>query len=158
MADKQLRQVDDKHPHCYVMDGKLALPYQYFAGRTGSRFIISLRDKKKILGIKCKKCNKVFVPPRQTCERCFSNISDNWVELSGNGEVVNFTVVRKDDGHLPRKAPYVLAMIKLEGADTPMPHILDVPPDKAAIGMKVKPVFAKETTNTIMDIECFKPA
>ena len=29
----------------FVIEGKLALPYQYFAGRTGSRFLIALRDE-----------------------------------------------------------------------------------------------------------------
>ena len=48
MSEKQLRQIDDQHPHCYVMDGKLALPYQYFAGRVGSKFLTTLRDKKQI--------------------------------------------------------------------------------------------------------------
>lgn len=147
-----------EHEHCYVVEGKLALPYQYFAGRTGSKFIIALRDKKKILGIKCEKCNKVFVPPRQTCEKCLTDISKNWVELPGTGEVVNFTVVRTDDKHHPRKAPFVLAMIRLDGADTPLPHILDgVAPDKVAVGMKVKPVFAKEPNNTILEIDHFAP-
>jgi len=159
MSEKPLRQIDDKHPHCYVMDGKLALPYQYFAGRVGSKFLIALRDKKQILGVKCNHCNKVFVPPRQTCERCFEDLSENWIELSNEGVVTNFTVVRYSDGHLPRKTPFVLALIKLEGADTPMAHILEgVDPEKVKNGMKVKAVFAEETTNTIMDIHHFEPA
>jgi uncharacterized OB-fold protein len=147
-----------ENEHCYVVEGKLALPYQYLAGRTGSKFIISLRDKKKILGIKCEKCGKVFVPPRQTCEKCLTDISKNWVELPGTGEVSNFTVVRTDDKHHPRKAPFVLATIKLDGADTPMPHILEgVAPDKVAVGLKVKAVFAKEPNNTILEIDHFAP-
>ncbi len=159
MSEKTLRQIDDKHEHCYVMDGKLALPYQYFAGRVGSKFIIALRDKKQILGVKCNKCDKVFVPPRQTCERCFEDLSESWVELSDTGEVTNFTVVRYDDGHLPRKPPYILALIKLDGADTPMAHILEgIDPEGVDIGMKVKAVFAEETTNTILDIDHFEPA
>ena len=159
MSEKHMSQPDNQHPHCYVMDGKLALPYQYFAGKVGSKFIISLRDKKQILGVKCKKCNKVFVPPRQTCERCFEDLSNSWVELADTGEVTNFTVVRYADGHLPRKPPYLLALVKLGGADTPMPHILEgVSPEKVKIGMKVKAVFAKQTTNTILDIDHFEPA
>lgn len=142
----------------YIVDGKLALPYQYFAGKVGSKFIIALRDKKKILGVKCNRCDKVFTPPRQTCERCFENISENWVELSSEGAITNFTVVRYEDKHLPRKPPFTLALIKLGGADTPMAHIVEgVAPEKVKIGMKVKAVFAKETTNSIMDIDHFEP-
>ncbi len=147
-----------EHEHCYIKEGKLALPYQYFAGRVGSKFIVSLRDKKKILGIKCDKCNKVFIPPRQTCERCMSDLTNNWVELSDKGEVTNFTVIRKADKHHPRKAPFILALIRLDGADTPFPHILEgIDPDKTAVGMKVKAVFAKTPTNTILDIDHFEP-
>jgi len=79
--------------------------------------------------------------------------------LSNEGTVTNFTVVRYADGHLPRKPPYVLALIKLGGADTPLPHILEgVDPRKVKIGMKVKAVFAKETTNTLLDLDHFEPA
>ena len=143
----------------YVVEGKLALPYTYFAGRVGSTFITTIRDQQKIMGVKCNTCDKVFVPPRQTCERCMEDIRDNWVELGNTGEVVNFTVVRYDDKHLPRKAPFVLAMIQLEGADTPMVHILEgVDMDDVKTGMNVKAVFAEKTTNTILDIDHFEPA
>lgn len=144
---------------CFIVDGKLALPYSYFAGRLGSTFITTLRDKKKIMGVRCNKCKKVFVPPRQTCERCFEDIRNNWVDLKNTGEVSNFTVVRYDDKHLPRKAPFILAMIKLDGADTPMTHILEgVSPEDVKIGMRVEAVFAKQTTNTLLDIDHFEPA
>ena len=144
---------------CFVVDGKLALPYTYFAGRVGSKFLTTIRDEKKIMGIKCNKCNKVFVPPRQTCDVCMEDIRDNWVDVQNTGEVTNFTVVRYDDKHLPKKAPYVLAMIQLDGADTPLVHVVEgIDLDKAKIGMKVQAVFAKETTNTILDIDHFAPA
>lgn len=143
---------------CYTIEGKLSLPYSYLAGRVGSAFITTLRDQKKIMGMRCETCDKVFVPPRQTCERCLSDIRDNWVDLTGQGEVVNYTVVRYDDKHLPRKAPFVMAMIALEGADTPLVHILEeVDVDRVKIGMKVRAVFAQETTNTLMDIDHFAP-
>ena len=142
----------------YVIEGKLALPYTYFAGRVGSTFITTIRDKHKIMGVKCNACDKVFVPPRQTCERCLEDIRENWVELGNAGEVVNFTAVRYEDKHLPRKVPFVLAMIKLDGADTPLVHILEgVDMDAVQIGMKVKAVFASKTTHTILDIDHFAP-
>ena len=144
---------------CFTVDGKLALPYTYFAGRVGSKFLTTIRDEKKIMGIKCNKCKKVFVPPRQICDVCMEDIRDNWVDVKNTGEVTNFTVVRYDDKHLPKKAPYVLAMIKLDGADTPLVHVVEgIDLDKAKIGMKVQAVFADETTNTIMDIDHFAPA
>jgi 3-keto-5-aminohexanoate cleavage enzyme len=142
----------------FIMEGKLALPYSYFAGRVGSRFITTIRDKKKIMGVKCNTCNRVFVPPRQTCERCLADIRDNWVDLKDTGEITNFTIVRYDDEHLPRKAPFVMALIKLDGADTTMAHIVEgIDIDSVKVGLRVKAVFAEETTNTILDIDHFEP-
>jgi uncharacterized OB-fold protein len=144
---------------CFVVEGKLALPYSYFAGRVGSKFLTTIRDEKKILGIKCNKCNQVFVPPRQTCDVCMEDIRDNWVEVQNTGEVTNFTVVRYDDKHLPKKAPYILAMIKLDGADTSLVHVVEgIDVDEAKVGLKVQAVFAQETTSTILDIDHFAPA
>ena len=149
---------DPDKSDCFTVEGELALPYTYFAGKVGSKFITTLRDQKRILGVKCKACNKVFVPPRQTCAFCMEDLRENWVELKNEGEVMNYTVVRYDDKHLPREAPFILAMIKLGGADTPLVHILEgIPPEKARIGLKVKPVLAAETTNTILDIDHFEP-
>jgi uncharacterized OB-fold protein len=143
---------------CFVVEGKLALPYTYFAGRIGSRFITSIRDRNKIWGGRCNPCAKVFVPPRQTCPFCTEDLADSWVELRNEGIVTNYTVVRYDDKHLPRKAPFILALIKLEGADTSMAHILEgISPEEVKIGLKVRPFFAKETTNTILDIDHFEP-
>lgn len=152
-----MTQVGDTS-NSYTIDGKLALPYTYFAGRVGSEFITTIRDHKKIKGVRCTTCDTVFVPPRQTCERCMETISGNWVDLGATGELVNFTVVRYDDGHLPRKAPFVLGLIKLAGADTPLVHIIDgIDPEQVEVGMTVQAVFADESTNTILDIDRFEP-
>ena len=155
MTKKQMKGYEDS----FVVEGKMALPYTYFAGRVGSKFITTIRDQKKIMGVKCPACNIVYLPPRQVCDKDFTDIRDKWVEVSNTGTVTNFTVVRYNDKHLPRKAPFVLALIKLDGADTPFMHILEeCKIEEVKIGMKVEAVFAKETTNTILDIDHFKPA
>jgi len=144
---------------CFVVKGKLALPYQYFAGRTGSRFLIALRDENKILGVKCKKCEKVFVPPRSTCETCLSDISDSWQEVKPTGVVTGFTVVRYEEPHQPVKPPFIQALIKLDGADTPFVHIVKgVSASQMKNGLKVKAVFKKkkDSTSTIADIDHFR--
>jgi uncharacterized OB-fold protein len=67
-------------------------------------------------------------------------------------------VVNYRDAHLPRKAPYILGMIKLDGAETPFVHIVEgIEPENVEIGMRVKAVFADKTTNTILDIDHFAP-
>ncbi len=143
---------------CYTIQGKLALPYTYFAGSVGSIFLTTLRDRRKIMGIKCHTCGKVFVPPRQTCERCLEDIRDQWVELGDTGTLENFTVVRYADRHLPRRPPFVLGLIRLDGADTPLLHLVaGVVVDRVAEGLRVRAVFAAQPENTILGIDHFQP-
>jgi hypothetical protein len=100
-----------------------------------------------------------YVPPREYCNRCGAKIADNWVDVAATGKLVNYTVVRYNDRHLPRKAPYVLGQIKLDKTDTPLTHIVaGVDPADVHIGMKVKAVFAKKPVNTLMEIDHFEPA
>jgi len=147
-----------EHKDCFVVEGKLALPYQYFAGTIGSRFLVSLRDDKKILGLRHPETGKVLVPPRQVDEKTLKPLGEDWVEVGPAGEVTNFTVVRYEEDYLPAKPPYVLAMIKLDGADSPLAHVLSgVDPGEVKVGMKVKAVFAEERIGSLQDIRHFVP-
>jgi hypothetical protein len=52
----------------------------------------------------------------------------------------------------------VIAVIKLDGADTGFTHLLgEVDEKKLKIGLKVEPVFARERKGHILDIRYFKP-
>ncbi|MDP8257589.1 MAG: Zn-ribbon domain-containing OB-fold protein [Candidatus Alcyoniella australis] len=150
--------MDDKYKDAFVVDGKLALPYQYFAGEIGSKFLIALRDEQKILGQRCERCDKVFIPPRKTCERCMSDLSEAWVEIGSQGEVTDFTVINYAEPYQPLEPPYVLALIKLDGADTPLTHLLcEVDPEQVVRGMRVEAQFADQREGSILDIKYFKP-
>lgn len=151
-------QLKKNMDECFVQEGKMSLPNQYFAGRVGSKFIIALRDEKKILGVRCPECGLVYCPPREYCDVDMTKLDENWVELASEGEIANFTIVNYHDKHLPRRPPFVLALIKLDGADTPVGHIVEgIDPAQVQIGMRVKAVFADQTTNTIRDIDHFEP-
>jgi uncharacterized OB-fold protein len=137
--------------------GQDALPNQYFAGRVGSKFIIALRDERTILGVECPTCGKVYVPPREYCEKDLTKIDENWVALGNEGTVVNFTVVRYHDRHLPRRAPYILALIQVDGADTPLAHIVECGLEEIGLGMRVKAVYAETEASTVLNIDHFEP-
>jgi len=55
--------------------------YAWAAGIAISAFLEGLK-RGKILGRKCVGCDRVLVPPRMFCERCFRP-TDEWVELPG---------------------------------------------------------------------------
>ena len=99
-----------------------------------------------------------IIPPRGTCEQCFTDLSDAWVELGQVGEITGFTVVYHQEPHYPLPPPYVLALIKLEGADVPFVHLVgDIAPEMVKVGMKVKAVFAEKRIGSLRDISHFAP-
>ncbi|MBW2218468.1 MAG: MaoC family dehydratase N-terminal domain-containing protein [Deltaproteobacteria bacterium] len=72
--------------------------------------------------------------------------------------MTGFTIIRYEEPYQPVKPHYILAQIKLDGSDTPITHIIKgVPLSKMEVGLKVKAVFAKKSTSTIMDIDHFRP-
>ena len=140
-----------------VYKSRISVPYHWWAGETASRFFIALRDEQKILGTKCAKCRKVFLPPRKVCPDCFT-VNKQWVEVSPVGTVKAFTVARRQLAALPEKAPVIFALIKLKGGNTSILHILgEVKPQDVKVGMKVQAKFAAKRKGAIFDIEYFRP-
>lgn len=140
-----------------VYKSKINVPYHWWAGETASKFFIALRDEKKILGTKCPQCGKTFLPPRRHCPLCYS-VQTQWVELSHEGTVVSYTIVRKQRAALQKKVPVIFGLIRLDGCDTALLHYLDnVQPEKVKIGMRVRAVFAENRQARMQDISHFEP-
>lgn len=127
-------------------------------GRTGTRFLKEIRDNKKIVATKCSKCGKIYVPPRLHCPDCFVRM-DEWVDLSGKGTLESYTIVRYKEAYHLRDIPYAYGVIKMDGADTGLVHMLGgIDLDKIKVGMKVEPVFKEEREASFLDIDYFKPS
>lgn len=147
----------EQQDYCYTIPGKMALPYQYFAGAIGSKFIVALRDEKKILAVQSAKTGKTFLPPREVDDTTFEKLSENWVEVGPEGEVTGFTVVRYAEPYQPKEPPFVIALIKLDGCDTPIAHLLECGDvANAKVGMRVKAVFADTPVNNILEVKHFE--
>jgi uncharacterized OB-fold protein len=141
-----------------IYESQISVPYSWWAGDTASRFFRSLRDEKKIMGTKCAKCSRVYIPPRKVCPSCFSE-NPEWTEVSDQGVLQSFTIARRQLASLPEKVPVILGLIKLDGADTGLLHYLDeVDQKQLRIGMRVKAKFADNRSGGIRDIEYFRPA
>ena len=126
-------------------------------GNIDSIFFKELRDNKKIMGIKCPQCNCVYVPPRISCKKCFSELKD-WVEVSDKGTLMTYTVVREKCAHQHMELPFAIGVIRLDGADTALVHYLgEVDVNKLKEGMRFQAVFKDQRNNSILDINYFKP-
>lgn len=98
--------------------GHWDIEYDHSAGEIGSQFLRTLRDDGRLLGRQCPDCERVLAPPRGFCERCFVDTTE-WVEIGPGGRVESFTIVPEDLGAGP-DAPFALAYVQLDGADTAM--------------------------------------
>ena len=141
-----------------VFPGKICVPYSWTVGSTLSKWYVQLRDDGEIWANVCPECGKVYVPPKIKCIDCYKDMNE-WVKLPGTGTIDTFTVVNyAEPGLHPKKPPFVYAIIKMDGADTGLVHLIDgIDPDKVKVGMTVKAVMAKERDGHITDIKHFKP-
>lgn len=163
-----------------VMQGDITVPYQWTPGDIYGRFLGGLKNK-KILGIKCDSCKKVYCPPQDVCPVCYEDFKiDNFVEVGEEGEISSFTVVFRQE--FPKKpsneyldtrispaktkefpllwqpeTPYAIISVRLKGADTDFFHIAKgATIDKLAVGKKVKAVWKENTEGYILDIDRFE--
>ncbi len=135
-----------------VSEQTLKVPFCYSAGRVTSRFLVGLRDESVIYGIRCPSCGKIYVPPRSICGECLTKTQE-WVELSGEGIVESYTEVQYKETVHPREAPFSIGLIKLDGADTGMVHLLS---NEVEIGTRVRAVFSNSRKGHILDISHFE--
>jgi uncharacterized OB-fold protein len=118
-------------------------------------------SEKKILGVRCPKCNRVLLPPRSSCGQCWTR-PEEWVEMETTGTLENYTVghVTVEKGEIrDLQEPEILGMIKLDGADSLiMSKIRGIPPDACRTGIRVRAVWKDETKGHPSDLDSFEPA
>ena len=108
----------------------LEIPYYYigeylYSYGEISRFFKEVMENKRLLATKCPNCGKVWMPPRGYCSDCYA--LNEWIPLTGTGTVMSATYCffgASKQYEMPKffDLPYVLALIKLDGADTCMIH------------------------------------
>ncbi|MGQ0536342.1 MAG: Zn-ribbon domain-containing OB-fold protein [Methanobacteriota archaeon] len=146
-----------------TIDAKWEIPYRHVVGPHATRFLAGLRDEKRIRGIRCPACRRVFVPPRAFCEACFVDTTE-WVDVADTGVVHSVTIQYEAFPGLP-KPPYAVGLVKLDGADTAMLAFLggvpltdsDAALAKIGIGRRVKAVWKEAREGRVTDILHFGP-
>lgn len=141
-----------------IHESRIRLKYTWWLGEVGSRFYTAMKENCKIWGTKCSGCELVYVPPKRNCPKCFSSMNE-WVELPNTGNLLTYTVVRYSVPHIqPVEPPYALGIIKLDGADTGMTHLIGgIDLDQIKVGMRVQAVFREVREGSYKDIKYFKP-
>lgn len=138
------------------------LAYDYAAGRFASRFMTTLRDEGKLLGVRDPGSGKVLVPPRIVSGLSGQELSE-WVEVGPAGTVTGCTIVETPfvdpmTGEA-RPVPYGFGFIRLDGSDTNIYHFLDATShEEIEVGMRVEAVLKprEERQGAMSDIRHFR--
>ena len=146
-----------KEPVKYIQ-ADLRLPYHYYAGDCKALYLRALKDK-KILGSKCSKTGRVFVPPVINSPESFEPCNE-LVEVADRGIVTTFCVVNVPVYGRDIELPYVVASVALDGADISIYGL--VQECKAAdvhMGIRVEAVWKPdgERQGDHTDIRYFRP-
>jgi uncharacterized OB-fold protein len=110
----------------------------------------------RLLIQQCEDCTNQFFYPRIACPNCGS-IAVPFEEHSGLGHVYSFTIVHKPNHPgFKEEAPYVVALIELDGGGRMMTNVIECKTEDVTIGMRVEVVFTDVTEETTLPH--FKPA
>jgi hypothetical protein len=116
--------------------------------------------QQKLMIQRCQSCNAWVWTPRPSCNECGSEKVE-WTQMSGNGEVYSFTVIRQVVGRAASKSfepdiPYVIAWVDLAEGPRLITNIVGCPVDDVKLGMKVAVQF--EQASEKVWLPKFKPA
>ncbi len=152
LSDAEFRQATGAVEH--AVDAR----YEWDTGVAVARYLDGLREG-RILGRECRGCERVLVPPRMFCERCF-RATDAWVQVETTGTVQTFSVCHVSWDMQPLDPPELPAVIAIDGSSGGFLHKLgEVEPADVRIGMAVEAVWrnVQEREGSILDIAYFRP-
>ena len=135
----------------------MEFPYKHSTGPVIGRFLAGLKEQKKIWGQRASG-QGVAVPPTGYSE-VDGSISTQWVEVKDTGVITAAAIVHHPMAGLhPCAAPFAFVLVRLDGADTALAHVVRDNLDKLKIGARVQAVWAPDDQRcgSIRDIACFR--
>lgn len=134
---------------------KLSYTYKRSLGPVLGRFFTALRDR-QILGVR-RKDGSVLVPPKEYDPETAEALSE-LVPVRDAGVVKTWSWVQKPRKQQPLQRPFAYALIQLDGASTPLLHVVDAGSVGAMkTGMRVRARWAESRVGAITDIAAFEP-
>jgi len=141
--------------------GFVRAEFSFWVGQYMDKFYDAFENK-KIIGNKCPKCEKVFVPPRKICGECnkIIKLDKNWVDLPNTGTLLNYTITYyrvSDRAGRKAKNPQMIGMVQIDGSDTAIIYrLLNITLEELEIGMKVRIVWEEKPKGNPLDIKGFE--
>jgi hypothetical protein len=131
--------------------------YKHSTGEVVGRFLAGLKEQKTIWGQQVPG-QGVVVPPLGYSE-VDASPSGEWVAVASTGVVTAVAVVREPLQRLhPFTQPFAYVLVKLDGADTAMSHVVRDNLDELRVGSRVEAEWKADDqrVGSILDIACFR--
>lgn len=134
---------------------EVSFDYTRSLGPTMSRFFTALGEG-RIEGVRGSD-GRVHCPPPEY-DPLTGRALDQFVEVGPEGEVVTWSWMPDPLEGQPLERPFAWALVRLDGADTPMLHAVAAgDPSAMRVGMRVRARFAAERVGGIRDLAWFEP-
>jgi uncharacterized OB-fold protein len=88
--------------------------------------------RNKLLGLKCKSCDTVTVPPKMVCRSCASPELEV-MELKGIGRIQSFTTCNVAAEGREEEVPYIITLVGLDEGSWIMGNLVGIDPEKATM-------------------------
>ncbi len=137
----------------------ISIEYTITPGAAPTKFLRGIKEG-RLLGQRCPKCSKVYLPPRGSCTVCAVPTVEE-VEVSDQGTVTTFCVVNIPFYGQVQEIPYVCAAVVLDGADLPCFGVVqEIAVEEVRMGLRVQAVWVapEERGYTLENIKYFKPS
>ena len=119
-----------------------------------ARYWREIPQRYRLEASKCKKCGKVFFPPRLICDKCKSQEFTK-ITLPDEGKILTYTVIHVAPSGFTDQSPYAVGIIDMGNNVKITSQIVDCNPDEISIGKKVKIAFRKINEQGEAGIKCY---
>lgn len=156
----QLDAADLKQGSAFLTAYTPKLRYSWDTGEAMGRYLAELKEG-RLVARACRKCERVMIPPRMFCERCFRR-TDDWIYLKAMGSVNTFSLCYVSWDVRRLRIPEIPAVIEIDGASPGigiLHKIKKANPQQVHVGMRVAAVWkpARQRIGSITDIAYWRP-
>lgn len=135
----------------------MEFPYKHSTGETVGRFLAGLKEQRTIWGQRVAG-QGVVVPPMGYSE-LDGRGGGEWVAVRDTGVITAAAIVREPIARLhPFEEPFAFVLVKLDGADTALAHVVRDDLGTVKVGARVRAEWKPdgERVGSVRDIAAFR--
>lgn len=108
-----------------------------YVSETKVHDFVKFLEQGKIMGSRCKNCQRIYFPPRVDCD-CLSGETE-WMQLSGSCKLITYTTLHFAPTSFRYDVPYTLGVAQFEEGPTVFaPLSKEIKSEEIKIGMKLR--------------------